>query len=82
MAGYHYVYILQSESSPTRFYTGLTTDLRCRLAKHNEGGTPHTANHRPWSIKTAIAFTDPVRAASFEHYLKTSSGRAFSRKHL
>ncbi|MGD1032131.1 MAG: GIY-YIG nuclease family protein [Opitutaceae bacterium] len=82
MASYHYVYILQSDGSPTHFYVGQTTDLKARLAKHNEGGTPYTANHRPWSFKTAIAFTDPINAARFERYLKTSSGRAFSRRHL
>ena len=60
----------------------LPDDLRTRLSKHNEGGNPDTANFRPWSIKTAIAFDDPARAANFERYLKTSSGRAFAKKHL
>jgi len=82
MATHHYVYILQSIPDPTRHYTGLTTDLRSRLAKHNEGGNPHTADFRPWSIKTAISFNAHDKAAAFEHYLKTSSGRAFARKHF
>jgi predicted GIY-YIG superfamily endonuclease len=82
MPPYHYVYILQSESHPTHHYTGQTDDLRSRLSKHNEGGNPNTADFRPWSIKTAVAFNDPTRAANFERYLKTSSGRAFTRKHL
>jgi len=29
-----------------------------------------------------LAFTDPKRAFDFERYLKTSSGRAFTKKRL
>jgi len=82
MATYHYVYILQSIPDPSRHYTGLTTDLRSRLAKHNEGGNPHTADFRPWSIITAVSFSDPTKASAFERYLKTASGRAFASKHF
>jgi putative endonuclease len=80
MPTYHYVYILKSDSHPTHHDTGLTDDLRSRLSKHNEGGTPDTSDFRPWSVKTALAFDDPARAANFERYLKTSSGRAFAKK--
>ena len=79
--GFHYVYILESVDG-AHFYVGLTADLGARLAKHNAGGVPHTAKHRPWAIKTAIAFRDRERAAAFEHYLKSSSGRAFAKKRL
>lgn len=40
----HYVYLIRSESHPDETYIGLTSDLRARIAKHNEGGSPHTAN--------------------------------------
>jgi len=60
----------------------LTDDLAARLAKHNAGGVPHTAKHKPWRIKTAIAFRDRSKAAGFEKYLKSPSGRAFSKKRL
>ena len=79
---FFYVYILQSESVPDHFYTGITEGLRARLAKHNAGGVPHTAKSRPWRIKTAIAFTENQRAIEFERYLKTGSGRAFAKKRL
>ncbi len=82
MPPFHYVYLLQSERFPDRHYTGLTTDLQSRLAKHNEGGNPHTAAHAPWKIQTVIAFADASRASAFERYLKAHSGRAFARKHL
>ena len=31
------VYILRSASQPERWYTGLTSDVRARLAAHNSG---------------------------------------------
>jgi len=79
---FHYVYILQSVSEPTRFYTGFTKDLNARLVHHNAGGDTHTAQYKPWKIKTAIAFTDRTRAMDFERYLKTAAGRAFAIKRL
>ncbi|HTB85680.1 MAG TPA: GIY-YIG nuclease family protein [Candidatus Sulfotelmatobacter sp.] len=79
---FHYVYILQSEIRPHHFYTGLTVDLHARLKKHNNGEVAATKTLRPWRIKTAIAFTDRERAAEFEHYLKSASGRAFAKKRL
>lgn len=79
---FSYVYILQSETNPDRFYVGLTDDLQERLRKHNAGEMTHTAKFKPWAIKTAIAFRDRDRAAEFERYLKSGSGRAFARKHF
>jgi len=79
---FFYVYILRSDLDANRFYIGLTDNLRARLTKHNKGDVPHTAKFRPWKIKTAIAFTDRERASQFESYLKTASGRAFTKKRL
>ena len=77
-----YVYILQSEINSDCFYTGITENLHDRLRRHNAGEIPHTANHLPWRINTAVAFTDRNRASEFERYLKSASGRAFARKRL
>ncbi|MCK5808713.1 GIY-YIG nuclease family protein [bacterium] len=79
---YSYVYILQSIKYPQRYYTGLTDDIQARLKKHNEGGSPHTAKYRPWKIRTAISFESREKAAAFEQYLKTHSGRVFSSRHF
>jgi putative endonuclease len=81
MNGFSYVYILESEDG-LHFYTGLTDNLEARLAKHNEGEVSHTAKHRPWRIKTAVAFRDRIKASAFERYLKSASGRAFTKKRL
>ena len=82
LKGFHYVYILKSLKDPGRYYTGLTDDLEARLNKHNEGACSHTAKYRPWRIETAIAFRSPEKAATFEKYLKSHSGRAFAKKPL
>ncbi len=79
---FYYTYILQTQKSPDRFYIGFTENLESRLKSHNRGENPHTSKYRPWRIKTAIAFSDRQRAIDFEEYLKTPSGRAFSKKRL
>jgi putative endonuclease len=76
-----YVYIPGS-SDGLHFYTGATEDLRERIGKHNAGDVPHTARFRPWRLKTYLAFSNAAQAWAFERYLKTASGRAFSRKRL
>jgi len=43
----HYVYLLRSIKFPDQTYTGLTDDLKSRLEKHNQGGSPHTAKFKP-----------------------------------
>jgi putative endonuclease len=79
---FHYVYILVSEADGAQHYTGLTQDLEARLLAHNAGQVLHTAKYRPWRIETAIAFRSREKAASFERYLKSHSGRAFATKHF
>lgn len=75
-----YVYILEGVETE-RFYVGVTSDLRARIAKHNAGEV-HTSKYRPWKIKTYVAFSNSERAIDFEKYLKSGSGRAFAKKRL
>ena len=82
MNEFHYVYRLRSCAHPDQIYTGLTDDLHARLQKHNEGGCPHTAKFRPWKIESCHAFDSREKAAAFEAYLKTGSGREFARRHF
>lgn len=82
MPNFTYVYILQSEADPERFYTGCTGDLRDRLRRNNAGEVRHTAKWKPWRLKTYIALSDENRARDLEQYLKSSSGRAFTKKRL
>jgi predicted GIY-YIG superfamily endonuclease len=82
MPKFTYVYILQSENDPRRFYTGCTENLRERLTCHNAGKVSHTSILKPWRLKTYIAFSERSQARNFERYLKSASGRAFVKKHL
>ena len=78
---FHYVYILAS-TPPGHYYVGLTLDLAERLKQHNRGRVGHTAKRAEWHIQTAIAFRNRQRAAAFERYLKSGSGRAFTKRHF
>jgi predicted GIY-YIG superfamily endonuclease len=73
----YYVYSIQSENNPDKYYVGLTTDIERKLSEHNVGKSIHTNKFRPWKIVSCTAFADKFRA-----YLKTSSGRSFAKKRL
>jgi predicted GIY-YIG superfamily endonuclease len=79
---FHYVYQLSSLKFSDRHYTGLTHNLETRLRQHNQGEVPSTKSHGPWRIEIAVAFRDASKAAAFEQYLKSHSGRAFSKRHF
>ena len=82
MTTFLYVYVLQSLSHPRQTYTGITEDLKQRLAEHNAGRVPHTSKFTPWEIRATTAFKSMERAAAFERYLKNGSGRAFLHRHF
>ena len=69
-------------SASLPYYIGLTHDVRSRLADHNAGRCPHTVRHRPWQLHVVIELPDEHRAAEFERYLKSGSGRAFAKRHF
>ena len=46
------------------------------------GEVPHTSKFKPWRIQTAIAFDGKEKACAFEKYLKTGSGREFTKRHF
>ena len=76
------VYILRSDRDPRRHYTGITSNLKMRLAWHNAGRSKFTADDRPWSVVVAIDFATERAALKFERFLKSGSGRAFARRHF
>jgi putative endonuclease len=82
MAGFTYVYILQSEADLNRFYIGRTADLRLRLSRRNAGRVGHAAKWMPSRLKTYIAISNADKALELERYLKSASGRAFLKKRL
>lgn len=76
----HYVYILRCESGEK--YIGTTQDLKNRLIEHNSGETKTTKNNGVYKVVWYCAFPSKPRAYEFEKYLKSSSGYAFTSKHL
>lgn len=77
-----FVYVLQSVRDPSRYYTGLTSNISSRLAAHNAGACPHTASARPWHVVVFVQFVDEHKAVQFERYLKSGSGSAFAKRHF
>ena len=80
--GARFVYVLRSDSDPSRHYVGRTADVDKRLEWHNAGLCGYTLQDRPWSIVVSLEFPDERAAAQFEKYLKTGSGRAFAKRHF
>ena len=80
--GARFVYILRSNSDPSRHYVGRTASIDNRLDWHNHGPCGSTRKHRPWSIVVSLEFPNESAAARFEKYLKTGSGRAFAKRHF
>jgi len=76
----YYVYILRCSNG--KLYTGCTSDINERLARHNNGYVTSTQNIRPVNLITYTAFSEKHKAFEFEKYLKTGSGRALTSKHL
>jgi putative endonuclease len=77
-----FVYIINSQTNPTRYYTGRTSDIALRLADHNGGRCRRTATGRPWKFVVVVEFANERRAIEFEKYLKSGSGCAFSVRHF
>jgi len=75
-----YVYLIKSVKFPELTYVGYTGNLDQRLETHNSGGSIHTAKCRPWELVMYCAFSEITKAKAFEQYLKSQSGRAFSKK--
>ena len=80
--GKRFVYVLRSETEPSRHYVGLTEDVDARLDWHNTGPSGQTIQHRPWSVVVAVEFAREETAIRFEKYLKSGSGRVFAKRHL
>jgi len=76
------VYVLESLVEPSRHYTGSSRDVRERLASHNAGESKHTSKYRPWRLLVTMTFADEACGHKFEVYLKSGSGRAFTKRHF
>lgn len=77
-----FVYLLRSLDGTDRPYIGVTSIVPERVARHNDGLSPHTAKYRPWQLVVSFEFRDERGGVAFEKYLKSRSGRAFAKRHF
>ena len=77
----YYVYFLKSSSSDFR-YVGYTSNLKKRIAEHNNGNNKSTKHYTPLDLDTFVAVKTEVLAKELEKYFKTGSGIAFARKRI
>ena len=75
-----YVYILQCNDNTC--YVGCTSDLKERIKRHEAKQVAYTSSRLPIKLIFYCAFADKFKAFEFEKYLKSGSGRAFTKKHL
>ncbi|MCF7809299.1 MAG: GIY-YIG nuclease family protein [Candidatus Marinimicrobia bacterium] len=76
----YFVYIIQSVNYPDKYYTGMTRRIGHRVREHNRHAHEYSSRFKPWELRTYIAFDSKEKAAQFEKYLKTPSGRAFAKR--
>ncbi len=73
------VYILYSKKYD-KHYVGYTTDLSERFLSHNHlSSTGWTTRYRPWEIIHTEAFQTKSEAIAREKWLKSGSGREFTK---
>jgi len=77
-----YVYCLQSEKDPKKFYFGFTDDLKNRLKEHNSGHNFSTKRYLPWKLIYYEACLLESDARRREKYLKTSIGRRMFKRRI
>jgi predicted GIY-YIG superfamily endonuclease len=75
-----YVYILKCKNGKP--YVGCTGNLKERLKRHHAGRVYYTRTRLPVELLFYCAFPDKYKAFFFEKYLKSGSGRAFTKRRL
>ncbi len=75
-----HVYILKCNDGT--YYTGCTGNLDERISRHKSGSVSYTSSRLPIELVTYCAFSSKYKAFDFEKYLKSGSGKAFTRKRL
>ena len=73
---FYTVYVLWS-SVYKRTYTGMTLNLKRRLAEHNSKINKSTKAFAPWELIYNERYTNRKDARDGEKYLKSGNGREF-----
>jgi putative endonuclease len=74
------VYLLRC--SDGSIYTGFTSDFIQRIEYHRSGRVTYTSTKLPVEVILTIEFRNKYLALAFEDYLKSGSGKEFSRRHF
>ena len=75
----YHLYVFRSESDG-RLYTGVTGDLKRRLAEHNRGKVRSTARRRPLILIYSESFESEPAAMQRERFFKTPEGGALKQR--
>ncbi len=78
---YYFVYVLLSESD-NQLYTGYTSDLKKRIAEHNDGKVNSTKYRRPLKLIYFEGCLNQQDATRREKYLKSGNGKIYIRNRL
>jgi len=70
----YWVYVLQG-SKDSRFYTGVTSDLRRRIREHNSGKVRSTRTRCPLFLVYTETFETKTKALARESLLQNARGR-------
>ncbi|MEK7194189.1 MAG: GIY-YIG nuclease family protein [Patescibacteria group bacterium] len=76
-----YTYVLKSRKD-SKWYTGISNDLRKRLAQHNGNKVVSTANRGPFELMYYEACVNQNDAAAREKYLKSGMGKRYIKNRL
>lgn len=77
----HYTYVLQSRKD-SKFYSGLTKNLKLRFELHNNGKVESTKNRTPFDLIYYEACHNWDDAARREKYFKTYHGKIYLKRRL
>jgi putative endonuclease len=75
------VYVIKSKKDG-RLYKGLTSNIKRRLAEHNDGKNRSTKGFIPWVLVYERVFLTRVEARTHEKYLKSGIGREYLAKSI
>ena len=78
---WRYVYVLRSKKN-SKFYTGVTANLKERLEQHNKGLVFSSRNMRPLCLVYFEACLNNNDAYRREEYLKTGTGKRYIRNRI
>jgi len=70
----YYLYILQNNKN-SKYYIGVTNNIKRRLQEHNSGSVKSTAPYRPWTLKRIEEFSDINLAYQRERFIKSKHSR-------